>query len=104
MKAHFAFDPAKVSRINVKYHNGKWYVNLTSEIQEAEAVEILSKVGIDVGLLTFAALSDSSKIDNPKYFRQSERKLARLQRRLSRKKKGSNNRGKAKAKVSRSKT
>jgi len=99
MKAHFAFDPAKVSRINVKYHNGKWYVNLTSEIQEAEAVEILSKTGIDVGLLTFAALSDGTKIDNPKYYRKSERKLARLQRRLSRKKKGSNNRGKAKAKV-----
>jgi putative transposase len=101
MKAHFAFDPAKVSRINVKYHNGKWYVNLTSEIQAAEAVKIVNKVGIDVGLLTFAALSDGTKIDNPKYFRKSEKKLARLQRRFSRKKKGSNNRGKAKAKVAR---
>lgn len=101
MKAHFAFDPSKVSRINVKYHNGKWYVNLTSEIQEADPLEIISKVGIDAGLLTFAALSDGTKIDNPKYFRKSEKKLARLQRQLSRKKKGSNNRGKAKAKVTR---
>ncbi|HOV79416.1 MAG TPA: RNA-guided endonuclease TnpB family protein [Bacillota bacterium] len=99
MKAHFEFDPAKVSRINVKYHNDKWYVNLTSEIQEIETVEIVNKVGLDVGLLTFAALSDGTKIDNPKYFRKSEKKLARLQRRLSRKKKGSNNREKAKAKV-----
>ncbi|SFR09089.1 RNA-guided endonuclease InsQ/TnpB family protein [Desulfoscipio geothermicus] len=101
MKAHFEFDPTTVSRINVKYQNGKWYVNLTSEIQEADTVEIVNKVGIDVGLLTFAALSDGTKIDNPKYFRESEKKLARLQRRLSRKKKGSNNRGKAKAKVTR---
>lgn len=101
MKAHFDFAPAKVTRINVKYHNGKWYVNLTSEIQEAEAVEIVNKVGIDVGLLTFAALSDGTKIDNPKYFRKSEKKLARLQRQLSRKKKGSNNRRKAKARVTR---
>lgn len=101
MKAHFEFDPARVSRINVKYHNGKWYVNLTSEIQEAEAVEIVDKVGIDVGLLTFAALSDGTKIDNPKYLRKSEKKLARLQRRLSRKQKGSNNRRKAKTKVTR---
>ena len=91
----------KVSRINVKYHNDKWYVNLTPEIQEAEAVEIINKVGIDVGLLTFAALSDGTKIDNPKYFHKSEKKLARLQRQLSRKKKGSNNRGKARAKVTR---
>lgn len=101
MIAHFEFNPAKVTRINVKYHNRKWYVNLTSEIEEAQAVEVSNKIGIDVGLLTFAALSDGAKIDNPKYFRKSERKLARLQRRLSRKKKGSHNRGKAKAKVTR---
>ena len=101
LKAHFEFDPAKVSRINVKYHNGTWYVNLTAEIQETEAVEIIHQVGIDVGLLAFAALSDGTKIDNPKYFRKSEKKLARLQRRLSRKKKGSNNREKAKVKVTR---
>lgn len=99
LKAHFEFDPLKVSRINVKYHNGKWYVNLTSEIQEAEVVEIANKVGIDVGLLTFAALSNGAKISNPKYFRKSEKKLAKLQRRLSRKKKGSNNRRKAKTKI-----
>jgi putative transposase len=46
-------------------------------------------------------LSDGTKIDNPKYFHKSGKKLARLQRRLSRKKKGSNNRGKARAKVTR---
>jgi len=99
MKAHFEFGSSNISRINVKNHNGNWYVNLTSWIQEADAVKIINKVGIDVGLLTFAALSDGTKIDNPKYFRKSERKLARLQRRLSRKKKGSNNRGKVRTKV-----
>lgn len=101
LSAHFEFDPARVSRINVKYHGGKWYVNLTTEIEEAEVVEALRKVGIDVGLLTFAALSDGTKIENPRYFRKSEKRLARLQRRLSRKKKGSKNRGKAKAKMAR---
>ena len=101
MKAHFEFSSSDISRINVKNHNGKWYVNLTSRMQEADAVKIINKVGIDVGLLTFAALSDGTKIDNPKYFRKSERKLARLQRRLSRKKKGSNNRGKVRTKVTR---
>ncbi|MFZ5595868.1 MAG: RNA-guided endonuclease InsQ/TnpB family protein [Bacillota bacterium] len=74
---------------------------MTSEIQEIGVVEIINKVGIDVGLLTFAALSDGTKIDNPQYFRKSGKKLARMQRRLSRKKKGSNNRRKAKAKVTR---
>jgi putative transposase len=99
LNAHFEFDPAKISRVNVKYHGGKWYVNLTSEIEEAEIVDIIKKAGIDVGLLTFAALSDGTKIENPRFFRKSEKKLAKLQRQLSRKKKGSKNRGKAKAKV-----
>ncbi len=67
LKAHFEFDPAKISRINVKYHNRKWYVNLTSEIEETQTVEVINKIGIDVGLLTFAALSDAVKIDNPKF-------------------------------------
>lgn len=96
---HFEFDPIKITRINVKFHNNKWYVNLTSETNEFEAMDVINKIGIDVGLLTFAALSDGVKIKNPKHFHKSEKKLARLQRRLSRKKKGSNNREKAKKKI-----
>ena len=99
LNAHHEFDPALVSRVNVKFHGEKWYVNLTSEIQEAEAVEVLKRIGIDVGLKTFAALSDGSMIENPRFFRKSEKRLAKLQRQFSRKKKGSKNRGKAKAKV-----
>ena len=56
-------------------------------------------MGIDVGLIHFAVLSDEKVIDNPKYYRTMEKKLAKAQRRLSRKMKGSHNRGKAKANV-----
>ena len=100
MELHREFPVQSVSRANVKYHGGKWYVNLTAEIPDAAPIEALGKtVGIDVGLNHFAALSNDTYIDNPKYFRNMEKKLAKAQRRLSRKKKGSNNRGKAKAKV-----
>lgn len=100
MKAHREFPAGSVSRVNVKYHGGKWYVNLTAEIPETKPVPVYKNVvGIDMGLSHFAALSDGTIVDPPKYFRQSEKKLARAQRRLSRKKKGSNNRGKAKEKV-----
>ena len=58
-------------------------------------------VGIDVGLESFAVLSDGTKIENPKFFRKSEKKLAKFQRRMSRKKKGSANRRKARFKVAR---
>ena len=99
LNAHFEFDPSLVSRINVKFHGGKWYANLTSEIEETQCYGLLTQVGIDVGLLSFAAFSDGSKIENPRYYRKSEKRLAKLQRQLSRKKKGSKNRGKAKSKV-----
>lgn len=56
-------------------------------------------IGIDVGIKTFATLSSGVKIDNPKYFVKSQKKLAKLQRNLSRKKKGSNNRNKQRVKV-----
>jgi putative transposase len=56
-------------------------------------------VGLDVGISSFVVLSTGEKIDNPKYFRSSETRLAVLQRRMSRKKKGSKNFQKAKLKV-----
>lgn len=102
LETHREFPVEAVTRVNVKYHCGKWYANLTAEIPEVAPIGDPGKaVGIDVGLNHFAVLSDETYIDNPKYYRKMEEKLAKAQRRLSRKKKGSHNRGKAKAKVAR---
>ena len=57
-------------------------------------------MGIDVGLKEFAVLSDGRVYSNPKHLRRSEKRLAKLQKDLSRKKKGSKNRNKARLKVS----
>jgi putative transposase len=54
-----------------------------------------NRIGIDVGIENFATLSNGEFIVNPQFFRKSEDKLAKFQRRLSRKKKGSTNRRKA---------
>jgi putative transposase len=56
-------------------------------------------VGIDVGLTHYAVTSDGTKHGNPKYYRKYELILARRQKQLSRKQKGSNNRRKARVKV-----
>ncbi len=56
-------------------------------------------VGIDMGLNHYAITSDGTKHGNPKYYRQYEEKLAKVQKRLSKKAKGSNNRYKARVKV-----
>ncbi len=58
-----------------------------------------SAVGLDMGLTDLIITSDGKKYDNNKYFAKSQQKLIKLQRRLSKKKKGSNNRHKAKLKV-----
>ena len=59
-------------------------------------------LGLDLGLTHFLTASngiDSFKIENPRYFRKSEKKLAKLQKRLSKKQEGSANFLKAKQKV-----
>jgi putative transposase len=53
------------------------------------------ETGIDVGLAAFAALADGSQIANPRVFRVAQMALKRAQRRVSRRKKGSNHRRKA---------
>lgn len=57
------------------------------------------KIGIDVGLKEFAICSDGYRVENPKCLRKSEKRLIKLQRDLSRKQKGSNNRYKTRLKV-----
>ena len=57
------------------------------------------KIGVDVGLKEFAICSDGYRVANPKYLRKSEKRLIKLQKDLSRKQKGSNNRYKARLKV-----
>lgn len=61
--------------------------------------KIKNAIGIDVGLTTFATLSNGEKIDNPKFLNASLKKLKVLQRRLSKKQKGSKNSLKARLKV-----
>ena len=56
-------------------------------------------VGVDMGINHYAITSDGTKHGNPKYYREYEQKLAKVQKRLSQKKLGSNNRYKARVKV-----
>lgn len=77
----------------------KYYVSILTE-QELESVQLsFFEVGIDVGIKDFATLSDETKIENPKWFRKIEEKLAKAQHILSRRKHGSSNWYKQKKKV-----
>ena len=77
----------------------KYFVSFLTE-QKVEPVQpSFFEVGIDVGIKDFATLSDGTKIENPKWFRKMEEKLAKAQRILSRRKHGSSNWYKQKKKV-----
>lgn len=81
--------------------NGNYYVSVLVK----ESVKLKPKtglaVGIDLGLESFATLSDGTKFNNPKFLRDSQAELKKAQRSLSRKKKGSTRRAKAKKRVAR---
>ena len=84
-----------------KNSSNQHFVSILVE-HDIEQFEKTNKtVGIDLGLKTFATLSDGTEVENPKYFRKNQAKLRKLQRRLSRKKKGSSRYKKAKLKVAR---
>lgn len=77
-----------------------WYALLVCELAKPEALPATGlSVGIDVGLTSFATLSDGTKVENPRFVKAAAENLTKQQRRLSKKKSGSNNRKKAKHKV-----
>lgn len=80
---------------------GRYFVSVQGE-QEKQALPVLDKaIGIDLGLTHFLITSDGEKVDAPKVYRKAEARLAILQRRLSRKVKGSKNRSKVRIRVAR---
>ena len=85
-----------------KTPSGKCFASILCEIEKPiKPKKKGSQIGIDLGLKSFAVISDGERIDAPKYFRKSEKKSKRQQKLLSRKVKGSNRRNNARVKVAR---
>lgn len=77
-----------------------WYALLVCELAKPEALPATGlSVGIDVGLTSFATLSNGEKIENPRFVKHAAENLAKLQRCFCKKKRDSNNRRKARHKV-----
>ncbi|XZO01739.1 MAG: IS200/IS605 family element RNA-guided endonuclease TnpB [Microcoleus sp.] len=81
--------------------DGKYFVSVLVDDGKAnpELMPVDKAIGIDVGLTHFAITSDGSKFDNPRFFIKHQRNLKRKQQKLSKKKKGSQNRKKARLAV-----
>ena len=90
----------KIKTCTIKRDNlGHWYATIVSEVEDVPQVEFKTTLGVDVGIKSLVALSTGVTIQYPRYYIRAEHKLAVAQRNLSRKKKGSENRMKAKLDV-----
>lgn len=83
--------------------DGRWWAVFSCEVEAGQREHpcLGKKVGIDVGLISFAALSNGEKIEHPRSLIKAEKRLKKLQRHVSRKKKGGKNRRKAVQRVAR---
>ena len=77
----------------------QYYISILVDTENIKLPKNENKIGIDLGLKEFAICSNGDRFENPKNLRKSEKRLIKLQRDLSRKNKGSNNRNKARLKV-----
>lgn len=82
-----------VKQVTVKRESSKWYAIFVCDNVPTKQLKATNKsIGIDVGIESFATLSDGIQIDNWKYYESSAKQLRVAQRRVARRKKGSNRR------------
>src|SRR6266545_3746896 len=87
---------SKIGRVQVVWHRplagtiktvtlrrsrtGKWYVSFSCEVEPKRLLPTEHVVGVDVGLLSFATLSNGEQIENPRFYRRDEADLKRVQK------------------------
>jgi putative transposase len=91
----FKFSMVTISKNRV----GRYYISFLYEIEDLEPSSAGKAIGIDLGLTHFLITSEGEKIENPRFTEKHQRNLKVKQQRLSRKKKDSKNRVKARLKV-----
>lgn len=82
--------------------SGEYYASVLCEIEQPESLPVIEKkVGIDLGLHDLIVCSDGTMVEAPKYFKKSQYKLAKEQKKFARTQKGSNGHEKQRVKVAR---
>lgn len=100
-KLHRQFQGQIKSATISKTASGKYFVSILVEENIIKFPKNENAIGIDLGIKEFIVDSNQNHIDNPRILRKYEQKLAKLQRRLSKKQKGSKNRNKVRVMVAR---
>lgn len=92
----------KIYNITIsKTSSGKYYASISAEVDIKAFSKTKKSCGVDLGIKDFCILNDGIKFDNPKFFVNTQKKLAKMQRKLYKKEFESNNYFKYKVKVAR---
>jgi len=102
MREELRFD-GRVVGATIRRDVDRWFISVQVDVGDGYSKERVSdgEVGVDLGIATLATLSTGERIVGPKPLRSALKKLRRTSRRHSRKKKGSNNRGKSRLRLAR---
>lgn len=100
-RGYLPAEGAKILRATVSEKASRWFVSLQVEQEDVLEKPQTSVIGIDVGICSLAVTSDGEVFDNPRALKSAEKRLRVLQKAVSRKAKGSNNRKKAVQKLRR---
>lgn len=99
IKQHRQFEGLIKSCTISQTPSGKYFLSISVDTEIVELAKVETKIGIDLGIKEFAICSNGDRYENPKHLRKSEKRLKKLQKDLSRKRKCSKNRNKARLQV-----
>lgn len=88
-----------LKNVTIRQKCGKWYISIQTEIEMEIPIPKGGEIGIDMGIVRFATLSNGEYFEPINAFKTYKGKLEKLQKRLKNKTKGSNNWLKLKAKI-----
>jgi putative transposase len=85
----------KIKTVRMRRQAGKWYACFACELEGQTLPPTGKVVGIDVGIHHLLATSENELVENPRWYREGQRRLSVMQRRVSRRQLGGSNRHKA---------
>ena len=89
----------RIKAIIIKREGKRWFAIIQADQEPQPLPETMEAIGLDVGLTSFVVDSEGNEIENPRCAEQSADKLAKLQKKLAKAVKGSNNRKSIKGKI-----
>lgn len=95
VKTYEILPTVKVKNVRITRQASRWFISFKIDAEVKHTRKQREAIGVDLGIKSLAVCSDGTVFENAKAYRRLKRKVAHLQRAVSRKVKGSNNRKKA---------